>query len=100
MHDNPKEIEHDLLAEMQPPLNAMGAQAAARHDLVNKAVKAQLELVRDWASDYVNVDGRGYGEGQMPHEWGSMDTYDDMRNSIRGASLLLEELLDAPDDEA
>lgn len=85
-----RDTEKAMLNESMPLLNAIGADAAASHPLINAAVRAQLVDVRDEADYYVK------DPKQMPHEWGSMDSYDDMRNSVTGLSMLLEALLDGP----
>jgi len=94
-------MEHDLIQEGQPLINAMGANMAAERSVLNQAVKDQLTFVEDLLQHYLPTAPRGWGDdNQMPHEWGSMDTYDDMRNSLRFAALLMDNLLDpfAPKD--
>lgn len=50
----------------------------------NDLVRSQLETVRDNVTHYLEKD-------EMPHEWGSMDSLDDMRNSMDIASALMSE---------
>lgn len=88
-HDQEKALLQD---GPLPLINAMGASAAASHPIINAAVRAQLEVVLNEATHYLE------DPKQMPHQWGSMDTYDDMRNSVRAVSMLLECLLDGPVD--
>jgi hypothetical protein len=95
MSDESKKAEHDLIKEGLPLINMMGAQTAAERSTMNEATKAQLAFVRDQLDHYLPTAPRGWGDdSKMPHEWGSMDTYDDMRNSLRFAAILMDGLLD------
>ena len=95
MSDDLHRDEAELISALNPPINAMGANMAAERDLLNKALHAQLTFVREQLDHYLPTKPRGWGDdSQMPHEWGSMDTYDDMRNSMRLAALMADDLLD------
>jgi hypothetical protein len=77
-------------------INQMGMDTARERDRLNELTKAQMEFVREGLSYYLGHEGREQmpdSVGQMPHEWGSMDTYDDMRNSMRLATIMLDSLL-------
>ena len=78
-----------------PWINRMGAEAARNRTVLNAACHAQLTFVYHELQHYLPSEPRGWGEdSKMPHEWGSMDTYDDMRNSLRLAAMMMDRLLD------
>jgi hypothetical protein len=52
---------------------------------------AQLTHCRDMLNDYLDIEGRGYGEGKMPHEWGSVDSVDYMMAALDLSSEFLNE---------
>ena len=84
-----------------PWINRMGAEAARNRTVLNAACHAQLTFVYHELQHYLPSEPRGWGEdSKMPHEWGSMDTYDDMRNSLRLAAMMMDGLCDpfAPQD--
>jgi len=84
-----------------PFINRMGAEAARNRTVLNAACHAQLTFVYGQLQHYLPSEPRGFGEDtKMPHEWGSMDTYDDMRNSLRLAAMMMDGLCDpfAPQD--
>jgi hypothetical protein len=89
MPDDSRDTERELIQQGAPLINAIGMNTAERRAALNKAVKGQLELVEAELKWYLHND-----HDQMPHEWGSMDTYDDMRNSLRLAAALMDTLLD------
>lgn len=99
--NDPNKTEHDLLNEGQAPLiNQMGIDAAAQSPNIREALKLQLKSVHEQIEHYLPTKARGWGDDdKMPHEWGSLDTYDDMRNSVRALSVLLEGVLDGNDKE-
>lgn len=77
-----------------PPINQMGVDASERSGL-NWAIKAQLKYVYEDLTCYIPTAPRGFGDdNQMPHEWGSMDSYDDTRNALRFAATLMDMALD------
>jgi hypothetical protein len=76
-----------------PLINQMGVDGAAGNPRLNKAVRLQLEHVRDELSHYL-ADPE-----QMPHEWGSLDSLDDMRNSMWVATAFMDELLWTDNEE-
>lgn len=95
MTEDPRKTEHDLIQEALPLINMIGADAAKRQPFLNAAIKAQLTFVHDQLIHYLPVGERGWGDDtKMPHEWGSMDTYDDMRNSLRLATMMMDDFLD------
>jgi len=95
MTDDVKKTEAELIAAAKPLINMMGAETAAERSILNKAAKAQLTFVKEQLDHYLPTAPRGWGDDeQMPHEWGSMDTYDDMRNCLRFAATLMDGLLD------
>lgn len=69
----------------------MGNQAS--HDVLNKILRAQLELLQGEVNGYLAPAPDG--STRMPHEWGSIDSYDDMRNATDTALTLLNKLQDA-----
>jgi hypothetical protein len=84
-----------LPGEGLPLINGMGVNEAATKGILNTWVKQQLTHVHSEAASYVPMAPRGFGDdNQMPHEWGSMDSYDDMRNSMRAGIMLMDPLLD------
>jgi hypothetical protein len=85
MPDDSRDTERELIQQGAPLINAIGMNTAERRAALNKAVKGQLELVEAELKWYLHND-----HDQMPHEWGSMDTYDDMRNSLRLAAALMD----------
>lgn len=84
-----------LPGEGLPLINAMGVNEAATKAILNTWVRQQLTFVHAEATSYVPIGTRNYGDdNQMPHEWGSMDSYDDMRNAMRAGVMLMDPLLD------
>jgi hypothetical protein len=78
-----------------PIINQMGVEAAAQRPLINQALRFQLEHVETECKHYLGV-GAEIGSdtaGLMPHEWGSLDSYDDMRNTLAVALELADNLL-------
>jgi len=70
-----------------PPFNR--SQPAPR---LNAVLRAELKRC---AEEMI-----AYADGEvMPHARGSIDTYDDMRNSIRAVSVLIEGVLDAQEED-
>src|SRR5262245_55361494 len=95
MADDIYKAEHDLIQHGKPLINQMGADMAVERSVLNNAVKDQLMFVEDLLQHYLPTAPRGWGDDtKMPHEWGSMDTYDDMRNRLRLAALMMDTLLD------
>ena len=74
------------------PLNVIGAAAATERSAMNDAVRGQLGLIAAEAAAYNE-------EAQMPHEWGSIDSFDDMRNALWVALELMDNLMYGPEDE-
>lgn len=73
-------------------INRMGADDSAERPRLNRAIRAQLEEIAGEALGYIS------GE-EMPHEWGSLDSFDDMRNSLAVGLALMDNLLMSPDSE-
>jgi hypothetical protein len=95
-----KKAERELIETTKPLINQMGIDAAEKRHKLNELTQSQLLYVREMLSDYVPVadKDREWDEDeerrqQMPHEWGSMDTYDDMRNSLHLASIMLDNVI-------
>jgi hypothetical protein len=83
-----------------PFINRMGAEAARNRTVLNAACHSQLTYVYHELIHYLPAAPRGFGEdSKMPHEWGSMDSYDDMRNSLRLAAMMMDMLLDPFTDQ-
>lgn len=82
-----QDLEKNLIQQGQPTINMMGAQAAESTAILGRLVKAQLKSLGEDCADYVSGD-------QMPHEWGSLDSYDDMRGAIHWAEAMLEAVID------
>jgi len=100
MTDDSHKTEHDLLAEGAPLINQMGIDKGKSRPKMREALKAQLAMVHEGLEQYIPTKPRGYADDNlMPHEWGSMDTYDDMRNSMRFAAMLMDAMLDPFDTE-
>lgn len=80
-------------------INRALSEAAGHNEIINEAVDAALRTVRDFSGDYLPEK---YNDGRreaMPHEWGSIDRYDDMRNCLGIAYELIGGLFDAYEDE-
>lgn len=75
-----------MLNEGMPIINRLGPGMAQQNALLNTAVRHQLKHVQGELAHYL-------GEERMPHEWGSLDSLDDMRNSMAVATALMDELL-------
>jgi hypothetical protein len=78
-----RNTERRLIEEGQPLINMMGVHAADAHKDFQRIIRLQLEEVQRVLSYYI-------ADEQMPHEWGSLDSLDDMRNSLYTAHLLME----------
>jgi hypothetical protein len=89
--DQPKEsirnTERRLIEDMQPLMNVAAADATKTLTDFNAILRAQLAVVQKELEMYI-------ADGQMPHEWGSIDSMDDMRNSLYTAHYLMEMLQD------
>jgi len=72
-----------MIEEMQPAINMMGVEAAASNKNFQRIIRLQLELVQHELSSYI-------ADEQMPHQWGSLDSLDDMRNSLYTAHYLMD----------
>lgn len=97
---DPRDLEREAIQAGLPPINEMGRQAAEDSGL-NDVVRAQLRYADELLGHYIARDPRGWGDdAQMPHEWGSLDSYDDMRTALHVAGDLLDHLLDEPADTA
>jgi hypothetical protein len=70
-------------------INRELAANAAAHNVLNRIVRQQLEILAGEATSYI-ADPE-----TMPHERGSIDTFDDMRNSADTAVELLNRLQNA-----
>ena len=69
----------------------MAAANREAPDEFRELLIAQLTHCRDMLNDYLAVDTREYGKGQMPHEWGSIDTVDYMMGALQLAHDFLNE---------
>jgi hypothetical protein len=91
MNDEPKEsirnTERRLIEDMQPMMNVQAARTTQQMTRFNEILRLQLAVVQRELESYI-------ADGQMPHEWGSIDSMDDMRNSLYVANYLMEMLQD------
>jgi hypothetical protein len=74
-------------------------KAAGAPDDFRRLLVAQLQHTYSMLGDYVKLEGRGYGEGQMPHEWGSVDSYDYMNAALELSQKLLEAAVEGDPQE-
>lgn len=81
--ETPRQAERRLIEEMKPAINMMGVRAAESHREFQRIIRLQLEVVAHELEGYI-------ADEQMPHEWGSLDSLDDMRNSLYTAHCLME----------
>jgi len=75
-------------------INLHASEHSSEQPELNKLIRAQLQVVEDNLNCYLHHDGLNGLENptRMPHEWGSLDSLDDMRNSLYTAHYLLEML--------
>lgn len=78
-------------------INLTLAEKAEGHDDYRRLLLAQLNHTKAMLEDYTNLDGRGYGEGQMPHEWGSVDSFDYMSSALELSAFMLNAVYDDPE---
>jgi len=81
------------------------SDAANESSLWQKAIRAQFAFLRDELDHYLTAGERmerlvTMGTANlMPHQWGSIDSYDDMRAALNLAKDLFDQAFDAPSDE-
>lgn len=68
---------------------------SAKNELLNTILRKQLELLKVELDSYLSGDPLGRGDQLMPHQWGSLDSFDDMRNATSTAHSLLDAMQDA-----
>jgi len=89
--EQPKEsirnAERRLIEELQPMMNIQAARTTQQMSRFNEILRLQLAVVQREVEGYI-------ADVQMPHEWGSIDSMDDMRNSLYVANYLMEMLQD------
>ena len=86
---------------------ALADNANAQPD-IQRLIRAQLETVKDLLDNYLTTGAQLCDDSTiieepwwMPHQWGSMDSLDDMRNSLYLAEAMLDQLAlgDIPFDD-
>ena len=89
--EQPKEsirnAERRLIEELQPMMNIQAARTTQQMSRFNEILRLQLAVVQREVEGYI-------ADVQMPHEWGSIDSMDDMRNSLYCANYLMGMLQD------
>jgi hypothetical protein len=96
LHDRATTMIEKASAKVTPDvpiLNAIGPAAAEERPQLNAAIRGQLKLIHDQTEHYLS------DPDQMPHEWGSIDSFDDMRNSLFVGVELMDHLMYGPDED-
>jgi hypothetical protein len=86
-------------------INRTLADNANAAPIWQEAIRAQFKFLYGEIAHYMTAGKRmedlvTFGTAElMPHQWGSIDSYDDMRSTLTLASELFDQALDAPADE-